>query len=69
MLNPTEALLRVGSRATRTITGGIVHGARINMPSRTGVSIDVPAMRGRPRYQAAPRAKRGHQPKLSDQDQ
>jgi len=49
--------------------GDIVRGARINMPARTGVAIDVPAMRGRPRYQPAPRAKRGQQTKLSDQDQ
>ncbi len=48
--------------------GGIVRGARINMPSRTGVSVDVPAMRGRPKYQPAPRAKRGQQAKLTDSE-
>jgi DNA modification methylase len=51
----------------QVITAGeIVRGARINMPTRTGVSVDVPAMRGRPRYQPAPRAKRGEQSFISD---
>jgi site-specific DNA-methyltransferase (adenine-specific) len=43
----------------------VVHGKRIDMPSRRGDSVTVPTLEGRPRYRKAPRSKRGEQRRLA----